>query len=276
MGESTILKFLVMSDLHLVASPELAHGLDSAERLVVGVESINQEYPDADFCVLAGDLVDRGDKEAYQRLKAIMQPLKIPYYLALGNHDDREAFLSVFGRAHCDSNGHVQCVIDHKGYRVIVLDSLEAGRHTGVLCEKRLAWLRDQLKAGLDRPVIVIIHHHVNKVRFFMDDYLLENPNELLDVLRIHPDVRHVISGHVHISTTGIIQGIPFTTVAGGHYTFAVSLGSDSRKTVKKLEGPAQYAVVLADEASVTVHFHNYIDQHTVLCEKTTTSVMPC
>ena len=265
-----------MSDLHLVPSPELAHGLDTAKRLALGVESINQEYPDADFCVLAGDLVDRGDKEAYQRLKAIMQPLKIPYYLALGNHDDREAFLSVFGRAHCDSNGHVQRVIDHKGYRVIVLDSLEAGRHTGVLCDKRLAWLRDQLKAGLDRPVIVIIHHHVNKVRFFMDDYLLENPNELLDVLRIHPDVRHVISGHVHISTTGIIQGIPFTTVAGGHYTFAVSLGSDSRKKVKKLEGPAQYAVVLADEASVTVHFHNYIDQHTALYENTTKSVTPC
>ena len=101
-----------------------------------------------------------------------------------------------------------------------------------------------------------------------MDDYLLENPNELLDVLRSHPDVRHVISGHVHISTTGIIRGIPFTTVAGGHYTFAVSLGSDSRKKVKKLEGPAQYAVVLADEASVTVHFHNYIDQHTALYEK--------
>jgi len=54
-----------------------------------------------------------------------------------------------------------------------------------------------------------------------------------------------------------------------------VSLGSDSRKTVKKLEGPAQYAVVLADEASVTVHFHNYIDQHTALYENTTTSVTP-
>ena len=55
-----------MSDLHLVPSPELAHGLDAAERLVLGVESINQKYPDADFCVLAGDLVDRGDKESYQ------------------------------------------------------------------------------------------------------------------------------------------------------------------------------------------------------------------
>jgi len=229
-----------MSDLHLVPSPALAHGLDTAERLVLGVESINQEYPDADFCVLAGDLVERGDQEAYQCLKVIMQPLKIPYY------------------------------IDQKGYRVIVLDSVEAGRHTGVLCDKRLAWLRDQLSGALDRPVIVIIHHHVNKVRFFMDEYLLENPNELLDVLHIHPDVRHVISGHVHISTTGVIRGIPFTTVAGGHYTFSVSLGSDSRKEVKKLEGPAQYAVVLADEASVTVHFHNYIDQHTVLSEKAT------
>jgi 3',5'-cyclic AMP phosphodiesterase CpdA len=259
-----------MSDLHLVPSPELAHGLDTAERLVRGVDSINQEHTDADFCVLAGDLVERGDKEAYQCLKAIMQPLKIPYYLALGNHDDRETFLSVFGRTHCDSNGHVQRVIDQKGYRVIVLDSVEAGRHTGVLCDKRLAWLRDQLSGALDRPVIVIIHHHVNKVRFFMDEYLLENPNELLDVLHIHPDVRHVISGHVHISTTGVIRGIPFTTVAGGHYTFSVSLGSDSRKEVKKLEGPAQYAVVLADEASVTVHFHNYIDQHTVLSEKAT------
>ena len=81
-----------MSDLHLVPSTELAHGLDTAERLVVGVESINQEYPDADFCVLAGDLVDRGDKESYQRLKEIMQPLKIPYHPALGNHDDRDAF----------------------------------------------------------------------------------------------------------------------------------------------------------------------------------------
>jgi len=265
-----------MSDLHLVPSPELAHGLDTAKRLALCVESINQEYPDADFCVLAGDLVDRGDKESYQRLKEIMQPLKIPYYPALGNHDDRDAFLSVFGRAHCDSNGHVQRVIDQKGYRVIVLDSVEAGRHTGVLCDKRLAWLRDQLNTALDRPVIVIIHHHVNKVLFFLDDYLLENPNELLDVLDIHPDVRHVISGHVHISTTGIIRGIPFTTVAGGHYTFAVSLGSDSRKKVTKLEGPAQYAVVLADEASVTVHFHNYIDQHTALYENTTKSVTPC
>jgi hypothetical protein len=56
--------------------------------------------------------------------------------------------------------------------------------------------------------------------------------------------------------------------VAGGHYTFAVSLGLDSRKKVTKLEGPAQYAAVLADEASVTVHFHNYIDQHSALYEK--------
>ncbi len=97
-----------MSDLHLVPSPELAHGLDTAERLMLGVESINQEYSDADFCVLAGDLVDRGDKESYQCLKAIMQPLKIPYYLALGNHDDRDAFLSVVGRANVDSNGYVK------------------------------------------------------------------------------------------------------------------------------------------------------------------------
>ena len=268
MEKSAILKFLVMSDLHLVSSPELPHGLDPAERLILGVESINQEYPDADFCVLAGDLVDRGEKEAYQRLKVILQSLKIPWYPALGNHDDRDVFLSVFGVTHCDSNGHVQRVIDQNGYRVIVLDSVEAGRHTGVLCDKRLAWLRDQLNTALARPVIVIIHHHVNKVRFFMDDYLLEKPDELLDVLDIHPDVRHVISGHVHISTTGLIRGIPFTTVAGGHYTFSVSLDSDSRKKVTKLEGPAQYAVVLADKTSVTVHFHNYIDQHTALYEK--------
>ena len=100
-----------------------------------------------------------------------------------------------------------------------------------------------------------------------MDDYLLENPNSLLDILCIHPDVRHVISGHVHLSSTGIIRGMPFTTVSGGHYTFAVSLGSDSRKRVKKLEGPAQYAVVLADNVSVTVHFHNYIDEHTAVYE---------
>jgi len=62
------LKFLVMSDLHLVRHGQTSMSLDTAERLEQAVDCINTRYADADFVVIAGDLADAGEAEAYARL----------------------------------------------------------------------------------------------------------------------------------------------------------------------------------------------------------------
>ena len=91
------LKFLVMSDLHLMPPGETSMTLDTGARLEQAVESVMARYSDFDFCILAGDLADRGQAAAYERLQAIIERMPIPTYITLGNHDDRPTFLQVFG-----------------------------------------------------------------------------------------------------------------------------------------------------------------------------------
>jgi 3',5'-cyclic AMP phosphodiesterase CpdA len=256
-----MLKIIILSDLHLVPEGRVSNGLDTAERFRLAVESINRDHADADICLLAGDLADRGEAAAYTRLRDLLVPLAVPHHITLGNHDDRPVFLDVFGSHEADENGHVNKVIDAKGYRIILLDSSEPGVVSGILCEKRLAWLHGKLEEARDRPVIVVLHHHANDLFLPVDTIKLENAGDFIAVLKTHPDIRQVIAGHVHITTTGLYHGIAFTTLAGSHYNVSLHLDSVPGEQ-KRLEGPAQYAVVLATEEATVVHFHDYIDRH--------------
>lgn len=258
------LKLVIMSDLHLVPEGEVSNTLDTAARLRAAVDSVNRDHADADLCILAGDLADLGEAAAYTRLRDIIAPLSVDTHLMLGNHDDRPTFLAEMGADHADANGHVQKVIDIKGHRVILLDSSEPGLVEGVICPARLDWLAARLDEAMDRPVIVVLHHHVLPLSMPVDSIILRDGAALIDVLRRHPDIRQVIAGHVHITTTGVWKGIPFTTLAGGHYNVSVNLSGHTAPQ-DRLEGPGQYAVVLADRDSCVVHFENFLDRHPVI-----------
>lgn len=261
---ATDLKLVIMSDLHLVPEGEVSNTLDTAARLKAAVDSVNTHHADADLCILAGDLADLGEAAAYARLRDIIEPLCVETHLMLGNHDDRPVFLDVFGQAHADENGYVQKVIDIKGHRIILLDSTEPGIVEGVLCRSRLDWLQARLDEARDRPVIVILHHHVLPLAMPVDSIILRDGAALVEVLRSHPDIRQVIAGHVHITTTGVWRGVPFTTLAGGHYNVSVNLPGHAALQ-ERLEGPAQYAVVLAGQDACVVHFENFLDRHPVI-----------
>lgn len=261
-----MLKFIVMSDLHLVPEGHVSAGLDTAARLEQAIWDVNAHHADADFCILAGDLADHGDAASYERLKALLEGLSVPVHVTLGNHDDRPTYLEVFGRDAADADGFLNFVIDAKGYRIIVLDSSEPGRVEGVLCERRLQWLEARLAEATDRPVIVVLHHHAGDLHLDVDRVKLVQAEHFIDILKHHPDVRQVIAGHVHIATTGVWRGIPMSTLGGGHYNVSAHLpGMEGEQA--RLEGPGQYAVVLAEEDSVLVHFHNFIDRHLELAD---------
>lgn len=259
------LKIVVLSDLHIVREGETSHGLDTAERLRLGVAAINARHSDADFCVLAGDLADLGEAEAYARLKTILAELTVPCHITLGNHDNRPVFLEVFGSDYAAETGCVDKVIDAKGYRVILLDSSEPGTHKGVLTDAQYDWLADQLDEAQHKPVIVILHHHANPLHTLVDRIILRDGARLANALSEHPDVRQVIAGHVHYNTTALWRGIPFTTMAGNHYNVTIPMDGSP---VAELDGPAQIAVILADADQTLVHFDNFIDASAVIVRR--------
>lgn len=263
-----MLKFLVLSDLHLVEETETSHGLDTHLRMERAIDWINLRHPDADFCVLAGDLADLGFKGAttpYDRLKTLVAGLKMPCHITIGNHDNRDTFTSVFGENTRAETGCIDKVVDAKGYRVILLDSAVEGddhSHGGQLSQRQLDWLQARLDEH-DGPVVVVLHHHANPLHVRVDRIILDDGDRFATVLKNHKDVRQVIAGHVHFTSCGMWHGIPFTTLAGNHYNVTVPLEVDAK--VDRLWGPAQMAVVLGNDTQTLVHFDNFLEGNAIL-----------
>ncbi len=258
------LKCVVLSDLHLGAPGARVHKLDPDARLQAAIAAINDRHGDAALCVIAGDLADQGEAAAYDLLQERLQALSVPVALTLGNHDNRESFLEVFGGDQLAPSEHVDRTVDVEGHRIIVLDTAVTGRPGGRLEEQQLDWLSARLDEVPAAPVIVILHHHVLPIGTSVDLIRLGNAPELVEVLARHATVRHVLAGHVHATTTTLWQGIPFTTIAGGHYSLTLGL-EGSATPVRRLTGPAQMAIILSDADRTLVHFDNYIDDHDVI-----------
>lgn len=263
-----MLKFLVLSDLHLVEDGETSQGLDTFRRLECAVDWINTHHPDADFCVFAGDLADHGFKGAvapYHRLKSLVDRLRMPSHITIGNHDSRDTFATIFGQETRAETGCIDAVIDAKGYRVVLLDSVvetEDHTHAGALSDSQLDWLRVRLSEHMG-PVVVILHHHANPLHTMVDRIRLQDPLAFVDALKTHDDIRQIIAGHVHYTSAGLWHGLPFTTLAGSHYNVTVPL--DKNRKIDRLWGPAQMAIVLGDGDQTLVHFENYLDSNPVL-----------
>lgn len=267
------MKLIVLSDLHLMGPGQQARDPGNHERLARAIDRINTVYDDADLVVVAGDIAYRGaSPEPFQDAKAALSRLTMPWTATLGNHDRRDDFLTIFGLDMADDNGFAQSTHVVDGHHVIVLDSLKIntdpevpyyGARTGELCAQRLGWLKDRLAEAAGAPVIVVLHHNVCPVRIKTDTSRLETPAPLVDLLVAHGNVRQVISGHIHMTTTTLHRGIAFTTLAGGYLTSAEDFGRGTGKV--RREGPAQMAVVLSDPDFTTVHFDNYLDAHPVV-----------
>jgi 3',5'-cyclic AMP phosphodiesterase CpdA len=252
------LKFIVMSDLHLVPEGQLSMTLDTTARLEQAIDAVISRHGDADFCLLAGDLADLGEAAAYERLKAVIARLPIPVHITLGNHDHRPTFLQVFGPELAVETGKVDKVIDHKGYRVILLDSSEPGRVDGVLEQAQMDWLRKRLSEAMDRPVIVVLHHNANALHIESDTIRILQPEALLATLKTHPDIRQILAGHVHLTSTAMWHGLPFTTLAGGHYSVGFAVDQPGAY-FPRLVGPGQMAVVMGTSDKTTVLFEDFI-----------------
>lgn len=256
-------KIVVMADLHLVPEGKLSKEIDTADRLRRAIDHINAFHFDAAVCVLAGDLTDEGEADAYERLGEMLASLNPPVCLTLGNHDDAAVFTRTLGQQPSPETGCFDHVVDVDGARIVVLDSSQSGLIEGVLTQAQLQWLALRLSEAMDKSILVILHHPFVKLGVPLDFIRLRNGDALVDVLKSHPDVRHVICGHVHMSASGTYGGIPFTAFSGNHFNIAPRTGIPLVQ-VPKLDGPGQIAVVLIAESGVVVHLDNFLDRHAV------------
>lgn len=249
------LKFVLATDLHLVSPGERLWGLDPLERFDAFLADVEAFHADADFCVITGDLAERGDVNAYEALKQRLSHFPLKTFLLLGNHDDRANFLSVFGNP--DENGYVQSVIHHGGMRFLFLDTLHGPETSaGLYDEKRQEWLRAQLAQDPDTPGFVFMHHPPFDIRHSLMDLIkLRDAEDFAAILK-GANVRHLFFGHAHRPISGQWRGIPYCALPSLNHQLPLVGGSVS--TVYSDE-PPMYATVIVEPEQTIIHLDAFL-----------------
>lgn len=217
---------LHLSDLHLVGGPGTLYGsVDSAARLQEICDQIVASRLKPEAIIFTGDLADKGELEAYKRLREMIEPvcesLGAKAIWAMGNHDDRANFRSAFLDA--PENSRPQDPVDRSyfvnGLRIITLDTTVPGYHHGELSEEQLEWLADELSTPAPDGTILALHHPpVPCVQDLAVLVELRGQAALAAVVR-NSDVRTILGGHLHYSTTASFAGVPVSVASATCYT---------------------------------------------------------
>jgi 3',5'-cyclic AMP phosphodiesterase CpdA len=136
----------------------------------------------------------------------------------MGNHDERASFRRhLFGEV--PTTNPIDRVYDVGGLRIITLDSTVPGSHWGVVTPSQLDWLAEELSVDAPHGTILAMHHPpLPSVLDLATLVELREQSALAEVLD-GSDVRSILAGHLHYSSTGVFAGIPVSVASATCYT---------------------------------------------------------
>lgn len=214
---------LHLSDTHLLAGDRLLGGrYDAAAHLRRTLEAAEATGVRPDAVVFTGDLTDLGEPEAYRALRAAVEPwadrLGAPVVWVAGNHDERPALRAELLDDE-PTEEPVTGVWDLGGLRLIALDSTVPGWHHGDLDARQLEWLRAELAEPAPLGTILALHHPPLPTHIPFFDILELRDQPGLAAAIAGSDVRAILAGHLHYSTSGTFAGVPVSVAAASCYT---------------------------------------------------------
>lgn len=230
-----------ISDLHIKPPGALAYGrVDTARALERCVTALNEFVPQPDLVVISGDLADTPKPEEYDHLKRLLAPLKLPLVGIPGNHDSRQMMRAAFPDAgYAFPSGPLNQKAEVGGLDLVLLDSSVPGNPQGELDAPTLQWLDATLASAPERPALLFLHHppFITGI-WHMDRQNLQNAGELGSIVRRHPRVQLIATGHVHRATLAMFAGVPTTICPAPNHAVDLDL-EQLRPPSFRVEQPA-------------------------------------
>jgi 3',5'-cyclic AMP phosphodiesterase CpdA len=216
-----------ISDTHFLADEKPLYGkVDTDATLTQALRQLENSGIRPEALVFTGDIADLGEHDAYRRIRSIVEPaaarLGARVLWVMGNHDDRARMRTDL----LDEPALADPVVTSirlGGLRVIALDTSVPGYHHGELAPEQLEWLRAELAEPAPEGTIVALHHPPIPTTIPLMPILeLQRQGDLADVIT-GSDVRAILGGHLHYSTTSMFAGVPVSVAAATCYTMDVA-----------------------------------------------------
>ncbi len=242
-----------VTDLHIGFDRDNIHELN-VRRLNLVIDQLNAMRPKPSLLLVTGDLVEHGDDAgAYQHMRALIGRWEGPVAWVVGNHDDRANFVAHIPEIVTDADGFVQYELDHQGVRFLILDTLDAGRHGGMYCEVRAAWLAARLAERTEVPTLILLHHPpVDTGIDWMSALSSEAWVQRLEaVVRPATQVIGMISGHVHRPIATSFAGKILIVCASTAPTLALDLEDIDTAN------PDGRPLILGEHPAYALHYWN-------------------
>jgi 3',5'-cyclic-AMP phosphodiesterase len=201
-----------MTDIHIGFEPDARPEELNRQRFRATLTRLLKQPSVLDMLICSGDITDRGDAESFARTAALLAECPFPVHVMVGNHDSRDGLLTAFPQTqHEDGFIHTAFMAD--GLLVVLLDTLEPGRHGGAFCTARRDWLRAKLEAHRDVPTVIFMHHPpvVSGIMWMdprPDEAWIVNLASALDGMT---QVQAIHCGHLHRQIMTSFCGIPLS-----------------------------------------------------------------
>lgn len=206
------LKIVQLSDIHydsvLINIGSRMYG-ESRELFQAAIDDINS-LKDIDAIVSSGDNINRPSKKDFFNFLKTSKQLKVPFYIAIGNHDvgllgnsTKRFYINTMKKhyPHIKPEGKTTYYITDsiKGYKFIFLDGVidaQLSAH-GFFPKEQLVWLDNKLKTNENYKIIIVQHHPVVPP-FEGGTHDVVNSDEYLEIIDKYDNVVAVLSGHYH------------------------------------------------------------------------------
>jgi len=217
-----------ISDTHFLGEGRALYGeVDTDANLTQALEQLERSGVRPEAIVFTGDLADLGEPDAYNRLRAIVEPaaarLGAQIIWVMGNHDERPEYSSLLFDIEA-TDAPQDRVYDINGLRIISFDTTVPGYHHGAMTDAQLEWLADVLATPAEHGTLLAVHHPPmpTPLLWAMEMLELHGQDRLEEVVR-GTDVRGILGGHLHYSGHSTFAGVPVSVAAATCYTLALT-----------------------------------------------------
>ncbi len=256
-----------MTDIHIGFEPDARPEELNRQRFRETLDRLLEQPNTPDLLLLTGDITDRGDRDSFEKTADLLAACPFPVKALVGNHDTREELLHAFPGTETDADGFVQSAFVQDGLLVVLLDTLEPGRHGGAFCEKRRDWLVGVLDAHAGTPTVIFMHHPpiVSGIAWMDPDPSEQWIANFAAALEGRAEqVRAIHCGHLHRQLNARFCGIPVSVTPSVAPLVSMDLRAISGETADSraliTTEPPTYALHRWDGTNLVSHYERVSD----------------